>query len=85
MNFYTGLSSIEVFSAVFNLIEPYLRSISYWVGLYQMRRQQNSKSKVIQDEFFLILMRLRLDLLNEDIADRFGISRTLHQEFSLHG
>ena len=94
MNFYTGLSSIEVFSAVFNLIEPYLPSISYWVGPYRMRRRQKlyrkSYSKVRQyknhqfkrklshkDEFFLTLMRLRLGLLNEDIADRSGFSPTL--------
>ena len=90
MNFYTGLSSIEVFIAVFNLIEPYLPSISYWVGPYRMHLQQKSYSKVRQyknhqfkrklsqkDEFFLTLMRLRLSLLNKDIADRFGISPTL--------
>ena len=94
MNFSTGLSSIEVFSVVFNLIEPYLPSISYWVGPYRMRRQQKlyrkSYSKVRQyknhqfkrklshkDEFFLTLMRLRLGLLNEDIADRSGFSPTL--------
>ena len=69
---------------------PYLPSISYWVGPYRMHRQQKSYSKVRQyknhqfkrklsqkDEFFLTLMRLRLGLLNEDIADRFGISPTL--------
>ena len=90
MNFYTGLSSIEVFSTVFNLIEAYLASISYWVGPYRMHYQQKSYSKVRQyknhqfkrklshkDEFFLTLMRLRLGLLNKDIADRFGISPTL--------
>ena len=94
MNFYTGLSSIEVFSAVFNLIEPYLPSISYWVGPYRMRRRQKSYrksySKVRQymnhkfkrklphkDELFLTFMRLRLGLLSEYIAERFGISPTL--------
>ena len=46
MNCYTGLSSIEVFSAVFNLIEPYLPSISYWVGPYQMHRRQKSYQKL---------------------------------------
>ena len=45
INFYTGLSSIEVFSAVFNLIEPYFPSISYWVGPYLMCRQQKSYRK----------------------------------------
>ena len=62
----------------------------YWVGSYRMRRQQKSYSKVRQyinqqfkrklsqkDEFFLRLIRLRLGLLNKDIADRFGISPTL--------
>ena len=34
MNFYTKLSSIEAFSAVFNLIDTYFPSISYWVGPY---------------------------------------------------
>ena len=94
MNLYKGLSSIEVFSAVFNSIELYLHGISYWVGPYRMRRQQKSYqksySKVRQyknhqferklshkDEFFLTLMRLQLGLLNEDIAERFGISPTL--------
>ena len=65
MNFYPGLSSIEMFSGVV----PYLPSISYWVGPYKMRRQQKSYSKVRQyknhqfkrklshkDEFFLIFM-----------------------------
>ena len=90
MNLYTGLSSTEVFSAVFNLIESYLPSISYWVGPYRVCRQQKPYSKLRQykdhqfkrklshkDEFFLTLMRLWLGLLNKDIADRFGISPTL--------
>ena len=48
MNFYPGLSSIEMFSGVVNIIVPYLPSISYWVGPYKMRRQQKSYSKVRQ-------------------------------------
>ena len=32
MNFYTGLSSIEVFSTVFNLIEPYLPNSYFLLG-----------------------------------------------------
>ena len=79
-----------MFSALFNLIESYLPSISYSVGSYRMRCQQKLYSKARQyknhqfkrklshqDEFFLTLMRLRLGLLNEDIANRFGISPTL--------
>ena len=69
-------------------------SISYWVRPYQMHHQQKSYSKVRQyknhqckrklshiDEFFLT-MQLRLGLLNEDIADRFGISPTPSRIFT---
>ena len=46
MKFCTGLSSIEVFSAVFTLIEPYLPSISDRVEPYRMHRQQKSCRKL---------------------------------------
>ena len=45
MYFYTGSSSREVFSAVFNLVKPYFPSISYWVWPYRMHRQQKSYRK----------------------------------------
>ena len=35
---------------------------------------QYSKERVKRDEFSLILMRLRLGLLNEDLAERYGVS-----------
>lgn len=36
MNYYTGVSSVEVFNAAFSLIEPYLTSASYWVEPYRI-------------------------------------------------
>ena len=32
MNLYTGISSIDIFLAVFKLNEPYLPKVKYWVG-----------------------------------------------------
>ena len=38
---------------------------------------RNSKTLSHHDEMLLTLMRIRLSLLNEDLADRFGISPTI--------
>lgn len=86
MNFYTGFSSISLFSAVFTLIAPYLPNLQYWRGQKKFILKSNRRRKFVRssrktlyykDEFLLTLMRLRLGLLNEDLADRFGISPTV--------
>ena len=84
MNFYTGISSIDIFLAVIRFIEPYLPKVKYWVGTKRItstkiRTFRRSKFKKLsyKDEFLLTLMRLRLGLLNEDLADRFCISKTV--------
>ena len=84
IRFYTGFTSIAQFNAIFNLLQPYLPKIRYWRGPKRAstkvkRNFQTKKSKILshQDEFLLTLMRLRLGLLNEDLADRFGVSPTI--------
>lgn len=83
MNFYTGIQSIAMFNTLFLLLSPYLPKLKYWRGAKRSfskikRRFVNASSatKILshRDEFLLTLMRLRLGLLNEDLADRFGIS-----------
>ena len=85
MTFYTGFASIAQFNAVFNLLEPYLTRVKYWRGpkgttkASKVRRYFAKESKILshKNEFLLTLMRLRLGLLNEVIADRFDISPTI--------
>ncbi|XP_004210617.3 uncharacterized protein LOC101241116 [Hydra vulgaris] len=86
MNFYTGLSTIKLFESLFLLIKPYLPNLVYWSGPKKFTNSKNQKKyasmkkfkKLSQrDEFLLVLMRLRLGLLNQDLADRFGISPAL--------
>lgn len=83
MNFYTGITTVKGFHAIFNLLEPYLEDIVYWKGPLKAKKQYKSKSRKIserkmplKDEFLLTLMKLRLGLLTEDLADRFMISNT---------
>ena len=85
-NFYTGITTIKSFNAIFLLLQPYLPALRYWRGPKVARswskvkrhfKQPASKKLSHRDEFLLTLMRLRLGLLNEDLADRFNISTTV--------
>lgn len=86
MNFYTGFTTIALFNAIFILLKPYLSNLRYWRGpkqalinKYKHTKPNKTALKKLthRDEFLLTLMRLRLGLLNEDVADRFGISTGL--------
>ena len=60
--FYTGIATVAIFDLVFDFVE---NSIN-----------QSDISKLTKKEtFIMILMRLRLGLLKEDLAYRFGISQ----------
>ena len=74
--FYTGLPAYSVFLALLTILRP---SIT-------LARQGNPESPSVlgrkfklslEEEFFAVLMHLRLGLLLEDVADRFGISVSL--------
>ena len=78
MRFYTGIQTIAIFNTLFSWIKPCLSSICFWRGRkrivlfkYIKTRTQKVGGK---DQFLLMLRRLRLGLLNEDLADRFCIS-----------
>lgn len=84
MNFYTGISSIAIFNVIFLLLKPYLPSIRYWRGPKHARSKVRQRKSTCQgkklsqrEELLLTIMRLRLGLMNEDVADRFGISKSL--------
>ena len=62
MYFYTGIPTVAIFDLVFDLVE---NSVN-----------QSDISKLTKKEtFIMILMRLRLGLLEEDLAYRFGIGQ----------
>ena len=63
LTFYTGLTSMTVFAAVFNFVSSFIP------------QTQNSKLTHLEC-FILTLMKLRLNLSNYDLAFRFAVSET---------
>ena len=60
------------------LLSPYWTELRYW-RCAKRTYTYTPRSKILshKDEMLLTLMRIRLGLLNEDLADRFGISPTI--------
>ena len=85
MKFYAVIDTIVLFNKIFRLIQPFLSDLIYWKGLKHAKDFSKVKDQICntpkklsqRDDFLLILMRLRLGLLNEDLAERFGVSPTL--------
>ena len=63
--FYTGLPSWDVFEHVYSIVAPHVPK----------KWSTNSKLQP-RDELLLVLMRLRLNTLIEDLAYRFGIAKS---------
>ena len=79
MKFFTGFQSILVFNAIYSLLKPHASKLFYWRGKKsvlssKVLRRPKIQKLCIKDQFLLVLMRLRLGLLNQDLADRFQIS-----------
>ncbi len=63
MNFFTGITSVQVFLWI--------------VGLLKDKIKKCSTKLSIEDHVIIVLMKLRLGLLNKDIALRYGIQSTM--------
>jgi len=64
MKFYTGLPSFEVFENIFEFVKK------------NVDRDETLTKLTLKQEFMVVLMRLRLGLLEEDLAYRFGVAQS---------
>ena len=88
VQFYTGLPNIETFDLLFEFLQGKVAKMSYWRGpkystirkyrnpsFFRSPKKLGPKRKLqLKDELLLVLMKLRLALIHEDLADRFSIS-----------
>ena len=76
--FYTGLPKLEVFYILAKYIQQYIRRkekkpLTLTIQLKYRKAPLSLKHNVklcIEDKILLVLMKLRLGLLNKDLADR---------------
>ena len=61
--FYTGLTTFYIFQTVFDFVVPLLQMLQKIPG-----------KLLLMDEFLMVMMKLRLGLLKEDLEYRFGVS-----------
>ena len=85
-NFYTGLKSRSVFEHLHSIISPLVKrrwtgvsSLTYGIRKFKKKAQRFGPERKLSSrcEFLLTLMKLRLGLLNKDLAKRFDISTSL--------
>ena len=90
IQFYTGFSSYKLLKTCFHFLGPAVENLNYWGQGKDVETNndaldgsdKNSRSKGRHrtlcpiDEFFLVMIRLRLGLLEKDLAYRFGISQS---------
>jgi len=82
--FWTGMPSYGVFSALLTYLTPRAEKMQYWKGgskssheNYTVRFESKpgpERKLTLEEEFFLTLVRLRTGLLIVDLASRFQIS-----------
>lgn len=77
ISFYTGFSSFKILEVFFGYIQPAANSMTrkYYVPVNPLSLHGNrQRSLLLIDEFFLFCCRIKLGLLEEDLADRFNIT-----------
>ncbi|XP_078331887.1 uncharacterized protein LOC144625315 [Crassostrea virginica] len=76
--FYTGLPAFAIFLWLFNYLAPKCSRMTYWRGQGQTtstdRVRMSSSILSPIDQLFAVLMRLKVGLYIQDIAERFQIS-----------
>ena len=80
VHFYTGFTSYAALNAVFTYIGPCVNSLCYskLESEAQQVHRKRCRPRTLppMEEFFLTLVRLRLGLMEQDLAYRFNVSQS---------
>ena len=78
--FYTGFESYELYKSLLEYLQPEASSLNYWGSKTKERDDTNSKRRgrsrtmTVDEEFFMVLVRLRCGFPIEDLGVRFNMS-----------
>ena len=81
IHFYTGFSSYDVLLAFYEFLGPAVDKLQYWGGKPGNRQRNRSTKLSPLNQLFLILIKLKLNLLETDLAHRFSISKSLVSQY----
>ena len=81
--FYTGFENYEVFSMVLDFLGRETATHLDYQNTQNLREIKNkykpgpSRALTVEDEFFMVLYRLKVGLLEEDLSARFGVCQSV--------
>ncbi|XP_072014153.1 LOW QUALITY PROTEIN: uncharacterized protein [Amphiura filiformis] len=83
---YTGIPSYGIFKWLFSEVAPHAQNLHYFKGKsslgdksYQINNHKKpgpKRAQTLEDELLMTLMKLRLNLREDDLAFRFGIGQS---------
>lgn len=73
-SFYTGFGSYEMLLNFFEFLGPAAHNLNYWRSKHRKTSRKRSFKLDPLNQFFLVMIKLRLNLRERDLAHRFGIS-----------
>ena len=74
VRFYTGFTSYMVFLAFFNFLGPVVYKLNYWGCKEGSRLRKRCRKLNPENQLFMTLVKLRLNLKTTDLGFRFGLS-----------
>ena len=84
MTVYTGLQTVAIVSLLFDLVKPCLPTMIYWRGRqarppskHKFSETRRQHTAIHKDQFLMAIMRTRLGILNEDLAERSCVSSSV--------
>ena len=82
IQFYTGFASYSLLLNFFEFLGPAMYKLNYWVDqTRKTSRRRKVKPLSPLNQFFLTLVKLKLNLRVLDLARRFGVSRSLVSKY----
>ena len=82
IKFYTGFASYTLFLSFFEFLGPSMYRLNYWGdGERKTSRRRKNTALTPLNQYFLTLVKLRLNLQVKDVAHRFRISTGLVSKY----